>query len=92
MPPTTALGPQEDTLKLSSLMMTAALAFAGCGGSNKNAETTNKTTDTKTTDSTAKTGDGTPCAQEIALVCPDGQTDACLKTPQEGDTHKCVAK
>ena len=78
-------------MKLSSMMMAAALAFAGCGGHTKAPDTTTKNTDPKT-DATAKTGEGTPCAQEIALVCPDGQTDGCLKTPQEGDTHKCVAK
>ncbi|HEY5920022.1 MAG TPA: hypothetical protein VIV11_00065 [Kofleriaceae bacterium] len=74
-----------------------ALAFAiGCGGK-KPAETTttNKdttTTNTDTTTTTATTGEGTPCAQEVALVCADGQVDGCTKTPAEGDTHKCVAK
>jgi len=78
-------------MKLFSLMMVAAFAI-GCGGSKKaDTTTTNKDT-TTTTDTTAKTGDGTPCAQEIALQCPDGQIDGCLKTPAEGETHKCVAK
>ena len=81
--------------KLMTLMMVCAFAI-GCGGK-KPAETTapNKdqsTSNTDTTQTTQTTGEGTPCAQEIALVCPDGQTDGCLKTPAEGDTHKCVAK
>ena len=83
-------------IKLMTVLM--ALAFAiGCGGK-KPAETTttNKDTSTSNTDpnqtTAAPTGEGTPCAQEVALVCPDGQTDGCLKTPAEGDTHKCVAK
>ena len=40
----------------------------------------------------APTGEGVECAKEIALVCPDGQIDGCLKTPVEGTTHACVAK
>jgi hypothetical protein len=82
--------------KLITLMMVCAFAV-GCGGGKKNeTTTTNKDTTTtttdQTTDTTAKQGDATPCAQEIALQCPDGQIDGCLKTPAEGDTHKCVAK
>ena len=54
---------------------------------------TDTTTDTTKTDDTTKTaGDGQPCTQEVAMVCPDDQIDGCLKTPAEGDTHKCVAK
>jgi hypothetical protein len=75
-------------MKLFSLIMIGALAI-GCGGNKPKAETT--TTDTTKKDTTTTT-DGTPCTQEIALQCPDGQIDACLKTPAEGDTHKCVAK
>ena len=82
--------------KLLSLMIVGAFAFAGCGGGKKaDTTTTNKdqTTDTTKTDDTTKTaGDGQPCTQEIALECPEGQIDGCLKTPAEGDTHKCVAK
>lgn len=85
--------------KLLSLMIVGAFAFAGCGGSKKpDTTTTNKDQTTDTTDTTAKpdgtqtAGEGTPCAQEVALVCPDDQVDGCLKTPVEGDTHKCVAK
>ena len=68
-------------------------------------DTTNTTTDATTTDpntstsntdpnagSATPTGDGQPCAQEIAMECPEGQIDACLKSPPEGDTHTCVAK
>jgi hypothetical protein len=81
--------------KLMTLLMVSAFAI-GCGGGGKKPDTTttnkDQTTDTTNGDATAKAGDGTPCAQEIAMVCPDGQIDGCLKTPAEGDTHKCVAK
>ncbi len=35
---------------------------------------------------------GVPCEREVALVCPDGQKDACLMTPPAGPTHACVAQ
>ena len=75
-------------MKLFSLMMVAAFAI-GCGGSKKSTDTTNQSTGAGAPTAGAE---GQPCAQEVALQCPDGQTDACLKTPPEGDTHKCVAK
>jgi hypothetical protein len=84
--------------KLISLMIVCAftLAGAGCAGGNKKPDTTTTNHDTTTepakTDGTQTAGEGTPCAQEIAMVCPDDQIDSCLKTPAEGDTHKCVAK
>lgn len=78
-------------MKLFSLMMVAALAI-GCGGSKKTTtDPKDNTTQPTGSDATA-TGDGQPCTQEVALQCPDGQTDACLKTPPDGDKHKCVAK
>jgi hypothetical protein len=60
----------------------------GCGGGRK----TDPSTPTKNADpsSGSATGEGVECAKEIALVCPDGQIDGCLKTPQEGTTHACV--
>ena len=81
--------------KLMTLMMVCAFAI-GCGGGSKKPDTMNKDTTTTNTDTTtdtaAKTGDGQPCTQEVALECPEGQIDGCLKQPAEGDTHKCVAK
>jgi hypothetical protein len=85
---------------MKKIMFVCAIAMAACGGGNKKPETTNTTTtdpntSTSNTDGTgtaANTGEGVECAKEIALVCPDGQIDGCLKTPVEGDTHKCVAK
>jgi hypothetical protein len=32
-----------------------------------------------------------PCSAEIALQCPEGQIDACIKSPTAA-THACVAK
>jgi hypothetical protein len=79
--------------KLFSLMIASAFVF-GCGGGKKETTTTTKedTTTTDTTKTTDTTTAGTPCAQEMALECPEGQIDGCLKTPAEGETHTCVAK
>ena len=33
---------------------------------------------------------GPPCAQELALKCPDGQVDACLRNPPLATSHVCV--
>jgi hypothetical protein len=33
---------------------------------------------------------GPPCAQEIALTCPTGQVDACLRNPPLANHHVCV--
>lgn len=81
-------------MKIASVMLMAGLALAGCSHKKPpepaKPDTTTQTQDPAKPDQ-AK-AEGTPCAQEIALQCPDGQVDACLKTPAEGDTHKCVAK
>lgn len=86
-------------MKLASMMLALAFAVAACGGKKGGGDTTPDTTKTPPDTSTTPaepgatgTGDGTPCTQEVALECPDGQIDACLKTPPEGETHKCVAK
>lgn len=65
-------------MKLAIVLVALAL---GCGGKKNNPST--PTNDPPT--------EGVECAKEIALVCPDGQIDGCLKTPQEGTTHACVA-
>ncbi len=69
-----------------------SLFLVACGGSKKSSTDPNTSVSSGSGTATTPTGDGTPCAQEIALVCPDGQIDGCLKTPQEGMTHACVAK
>ena len=82
-------------MKKLALVFIIGFAFA-CGGKKKQEATT---TDPNTSVSSGSgdtsgsaTGEGVECAKEIALVCPDGQIDGCLKTPAEGTTHKCVAK
>lgn len=65
-----------------------ALFVIGCGGSKKQPETTPAGGGT----GSSAPADGVACEKEIALVCPDGQIDGCLKTPAEGTTHACVAK
>ena len=77
--------------KLFSLMIASAFVF-GCGGGKKETTTTTKDTTTDTTKTDTTTTAATPCAQEMALECPEGQIDGCLKTPAEGETHTCVAK
>ena len=79
---------------MKRIILIAALVVA-CSKSKK-PETTPTDPNTPTSNAgatpTTPTGAGTPCAQEIALVCPDGQIDGCMKTPAEGTTHACVAK
>jgi hypothetical protein len=65
-----------EAMKTLSTMLVCALF--GCGGGNKK-------TDPGTSGSAASTGEGQPCTQEIALVCPDGQIDACEKALADGD-------
>ena len=80
-------------MKIYSLMFVTALV--ACGPKAKKEETTVKpdtTTDTTKPDDATTKADATPCAQEVALECPDGQIDGCLKQPAEGTTHACVAK
>ena len=81
---------------LGALILIGMFAI-GCGGKKK-PETTATDPNTSTSNSGTSggagsgSGEGTPCEMEIALVCPDGQIDGCLKTPREGDKHACVAK
>ena len=84
-------------MTINKLMFACALALAACGGKSNSETTTPASPDTSTsnTDGTtgaASTGDGQPCSQEVALQCPEGQVDACLKTPPAGETHTCVAQ
>ena len=78
-------------MKIASLAMMAALALAGCSHKKPPEPAKPDTTQEPAKPDQAK-AEGQPCTQEIALQCADGQIDACLKTPAEGDTHKCVAK
>ena len=72
-------------------LLLVALFVAACGGGKK-PDTTTSNTGGGTGSATPTEGEGVPCEQEIAKVCPDGQIDGCLKTPREGTTHQCVAK
>ena len=86
---------------MKKLLLITLFVAAACGGGKKNETTTttpaatDPNTPTSNTDPNAPagdaTGEGVPCEQEIALQCPDGQIDGCLKTPPEGTTHACVA-
>lgn len=76
-------------MKLLSILLVCALA--ACGGKKADPSTPTSNADPAPA-TTPATGEGVPCAQEVALVCPDGQIDGCLKTPAEGETHACVAK
>ena len=81
-------------MKNMALLFVVVFAFA-CGGKKKPETTTtdpNTSTSNANAGSGSATGEGVECAKEIALVCPDGQIDGCLKTPAEGTTHACVAK
>lgn len=65
-------------------------ALVACGGGSKSESPTGSGT------SPASTGEGQPCTQEVQLVCPDGQIDACEKalaepTPDAGDTGTMMA-
>lgn len=76
-------------MKIISFVMVCALA--ACGG--KKADPASPVTNTDPAPATEPAaGDGVPCSQEIALECPEGQIDGCLKTPPEGETHACVAQ
>jgi hypothetical protein len=77
---------------LSTMLFACALSLGACGPKAKPVEEPKKDETIEKKDETAKTTEGTPCAQELALQCPDGQIDGCLKTPAEGTTHACVAK
>ena len=75
-------------------ILLVALFVIACGGSKKQPETTGGGGGGGTGGSGggATPTEGVACEKEIALVCPDGQIDGCLKTPVEGTTHACVAK
>ena len=75
-------------------LLAVVVFLVACGGGPKKPVQPDPNTSTSNGSGSAMapTGDGVECAKEIALVCPDGQIDGCLKTPVEGTTHACVAK
>ncbi len=76
---------------MKKIIAIALFMAAACGGSKKPSTDPNTSTSSADGSAMAPTGEGVECAKEIALVCPDGQIDGCLKTPQVGTTHACVA-
>jgi hypothetical protein len=68
-----------------------ALVIA-CGGSPKPASTPDIAAEPSPDIQQVSPAGGQPCSQEIALVCPDGQIDACLVTPPAATTHACVQR
>ena len=73
------------------LAIAVFVVFVACSGGPKKPSPSTSTSPADGNGS-ATTGEGVGCEKEIALVCPDGQIDGCLKTPQEGTTHACIAK
>lgn len=69
------------------LMMIAVVSLAAACGK-KQAPAAPSTEPAKDT----PVANGVACDKEIAMQCPEGQIDGCLKTPAEGTTHACVAK
>lgn len=74
---------------MKNISMLIVCALAACGGKSTAPSTPTSNADPSTAPTTAN---GQPCTQEVALVCPEGQIDACLKAPPEGTTHTCVPK
>ena len=64
-------------MKMITILLCTLVA---CGGGAKKSS--------ETAGSAASTGDGTPCTQEVALVCPEGQIDACVKAVAEEPEEK----
>ena len=62
-----------------SAMMLCALG--ACGGANRSTPTNTSTSSS----TTAVAGDGKTCKDEVALSCPDGQIDQCVKERAESD-------
>jgi hypothetical protein len=63
-----------------------------CGGSAKPARTPDIAPASSPDIQQVSAPGGQPCSQEIALVCPDGQIDACLVTPPAAEQHTCVQR
>lgn len=76
---------------ISTMTMACTLAIAGCGG-NSSTETTTVATGRQPVPLPTTDEPGTSCAHEVALVCAEGQIDACLKDPDAGNFHKCVPR
>jgi hypothetical protein len=62
---------------ISTILLCALIA---CGGGNKAAPS-----NTTTAKATGETGDVKTCKEEVALSCPDGQIDQCIKERAESD-------
>lgn len=79
-------------MKRISLVIVSLLTAAACKGNPPPAKPDIKEETKVEKKEEPKAEAGTSCDKEIALECPEGQIDGCLKTPREGDVHACVAK
>jgi hypothetical protein len=77
-------------MKLFPYLLLAA--FLACSSDSKNPKAAD------TSSPPAPAGAGQPCTQEVSLVCPEGEIDACEKalaepdtTPDAGDTGTMMA-
>src|SRR6185503_16158737 len=79
-PPPATPRPRHHPLTMKLLACLLLPALLACSSDSKN------TAPADTHSPPAATGEGQPCTQEVELVCPDGQIDACSKALAEPDT------
>ncbi len=68
---------------MKQLSLAIVIALAACGGGQQPAASSPPSPG-------PGPDPGPPCEQEIAMVCPEGQIDGCLRTPAVSARHVCV--